>query len=279
MTPDALFARLPGMAPLPPDAWLCVDDDFAHKMALRDRLVAADQTVTGALDGAGPMVAEACAAVLRWIADDGRWRVTTAAVRRPDGVSVSRQPDGLGLIGRLVQEDVLIMAPAGQGYRLVAGVLCFPSRWRLRDKLGHPLPRIHAPVPHYDTMLARRVDRLFACIRPGAPLTRMNWLVHPTDRLDLPLGEDEPAPAVDTAGPYCLRTERQCLWRLPETGAVLFTIKTTATPVAMLQPGLRSALAAAMRNWSDAVIAYRGGRSVWLGALAACSTGAPERGA
>jgi hypothetical protein len=39
------------------------------------------------------------------------------------------------LAGRLVQEDLCLMSAGENGYRLVAGVLCFPSHWRLADKL------------------------------------------------------------------------------------------------------------------------------------------------
>lgn len=269
LKPEMVKARLPGTRPLQPSAWLCVDADYASQMTLRENLLTADDDVVAERAGTDALIREACRTVLEWLALDGRWQVEPEAVHRPDGASVARAADDLRLIGRLVQEDVLIMAAGAPEYSLAAGVLCFPSRWRLSEKLGRPISSIHSPVPHYDEGLARRVNRLFDAVRPGAPLVRMNWLVHPTDRLDQPLGEDEKAPAFVTEGPYFLRTERQCLWRLPLTRAVLFTIKTTIAPVASLAPGLREAIAAAMTGWSQAEIAYRGGEPVWRGALAA----------
>ena len=38
--------------------------------------------------------------------------------------------------------------PGADGlYRLIGGVLCFPSSWVLRDKLGRPISEVHGPVP------------------------------------------------------------------------------------------------------------------------------------
>jgi hypothetical protein len=267
LTAQSLTARLPGTAPLSPATWLDAGPDYANQMARRERLLDAGDDVVAGASGAGDLIAETCHAIINWLAADERWAVGAGAVTRPDGITIARQTDDLRLIGRLIQEDVLVMAPGVPEYRLAAGVLCFPSRWRLSEKLGRALSRIHTPVPQYDAALARRVNRLFDAVRVGAPLVRHNWLVHPTDRLDQPLGETEAAPAFTADGPYFLRTERQCLWRLPQSRAVLFTVKTTITPVSVLDPSLCEALAAAIHDWSAPEIAYRGGEAVWRGAI------------
>jgi hypothetical protein len=59
----------------------------------------------------------------------------------------------LDLAGRLVQEDLCLMQhdPADNTYRLVGASLCFPTRWRLADKMGKPLTAIHDPVPGVDS--------------------------------------------------------------------------------------------------------------------------------
>ncbi len=36
-----------------------------------------------------------------------------------------------------------------QQYRLLGGVVCFPSHWSLLEKLGQDLPTIHSPVPRW----------------------------------------------------------------------------------------------------------------------------------
>lgn len=269
LQPALIATRLPGLSPLVPADWLCVDEDYPTQMAERTALIAADTGVIAALPEAKAAIEEACATVLGWIAADGRWQVSAHRVGRPDGVTIARDAGGLPLLGHLIQEDILIMAPAEPEYRLVAGVLCFPSRWRLDEKLGRPLTGIHRPVPFYDAEVAKRVNRVFAGVRVGAPLLRMNWLVHPTDRLHQPLGESERAPAFSTHGDYFLRTERQCLWRLPQTRAVLFSVKTTILPVGDLDADLRSAFHRALAAASPGEVAYRGGDAVWQGALRA----------
>src|SRR5690606_20013077 len=39
----------------------------------------------------------------------------------------------------LVQEDLILMRKSENGWRLVAGSLCFPSSWSLAEKFGKPL--------------------------------------------------------------------------------------------------------------------------------------------
>ena len=86
-------------------------------------------------------------------------------------------------VGRLVAEDICIMTPhAGSmsdneaEYRLTAALLCAPSRWSLREKLGTSLRSIHGPVPGYDT-IAAPTDRFFARLPVGDIMERTNWSV------------------------------------------------------------------------------------------------------
>ena len=47
--------------------------------------------------------------------------------------------DPLELAGLLVQEDLCIVQNDDNAPVLTAAVLCFPSRWRLAEKIGRPL--------------------------------------------------------------------------------------------------------------------------------------------
>ena len=89
----------------------------------------------------------------------------------------------LDLAGRLVQEDLCLMAPGDTGYTLEAASLCFPSRWRLIDKIGKRMVDIHSPVPDYENKLARPVDRFFDKLDVNRPVWRVNWSL--TDDPDL----------------------------------------------------------------------------------------------
>lgn len=267
---EARTAHPPGLTPLDPAAWLVRDPDYAPQMAERDALLAApDPEVVAALPEAAAPLAEFRALLLDHLAARPEWSLAADAGRRPDGATVALAADTLTLAGRLCQEDFLLMAPGEPEFRLVAGVLCFPSRWSLAQKLGRPLTAIHDPVPVYDETMARRVNRVFAALAPERPVMRINWLMTPTDRLRLMQREGEKTSHGPLGDRFWLRTERQTLRRLPQTGAVVFTVKTTLTPAADLTEAQRAALRALLAAWPDADIAYRGGAAQHAAALAA----------
>ncbi len=224
---DPRSARLPGIQPLDPAAWLLRDDAFAPQMAERDRLLAAIPGRVHAMEPRAEAAAEELRAlVLEHLRADPGYDVGPARVTRPDGVRVARDGAPLMVLGRLVQEDLCVMLPdGGGGHVLAAAVLCFPASWTLEEKMGRALIRIHAPVAVYDADLARRVQRLFDALHPERPLWRANALGYADPALHQPRREADPRPPVPEPPPY-IRAERQCLLRLPESGAVVFSIHT-----------------------------------------------------
>ena len=222
----AASRKLPGIAPLDPADWLHVDETFAAQMAERARLLAGRRDdVLAVTDGAGPAMDELLQVVLDWLAAHGAaYAVGRREVRRPDGVTVAiDRVDPLGTLGHLVQEDLCLMEKHNEAHVLTAAVLCFPASWRLEEKIGRPLEAIHAPVPEYDPSLARRVQRLFDGVQPGRPLWRVNALRYADPALHQPRARVPPGETADL--PY-LRSERQCVLRLPRTRACVFSIHT-----------------------------------------------------
>ena len=241
---DASFLRLPGMRPVGADDWMLVDEVHARQMALRDRFLAGRRAeVVAALPEAREATAEMLDLVLGTLARRADYRVGSGSVTRPDGVEVPiARDDTFGTVGRLVQEDVCLLERRGAEHVLTGAVLVFPSGWTLAQKIGRPLLRIHEPVAAYDADIGRRVQRLFDGLRPGRPLMRANLLWHGLPTLHQPRREGEPKPEAARGERY-LRSERQCLVRLPGTGAVIFTIHTTVVEAAGLPAGVRAALA------------------------------------
>ncbi len=242
---DPHTRRLPGIQPLQDDAWLQVDEAFARQMAERDRLIATTPELVHALLPAARQAAdELYARVLEKLAHAPGYAVGAGEVRRPDGVVVPLDPAApLLTLGRLVQEDLCLMEADGPEHVLTGAILCFPASWTLAEKIGHPLGRIHVPVETYDADIARRVQRLFDAIRPGQPLVRGNFNLYDDPRLFHPHSEKDPRqPARDQT---YLRSERQCLVRLPRTGAVLFSIHTYVIERRKLPPDAEAALMAA----------------------------------
>ena len=144
----------------------------------------------------------------------------------------------LWIAEQLVQEDLVLLRRNEAGWRLVAASLSFPSSWRLADKLGRPMAEIHAPVPGFSagTRNALLIERMFDNLRPEMPVIRWNWsiygdaeLFHPADSPPRRFGPAERAKNV------FLRVERQTLRKLPETGAILFTVRIYVDPLAALE--------------------------------------------
>ena len=252
----------PGLSPMALADWTVVHADFAAQMAYRQRLLVEHPATVMAFDpSARGAVDELLDAILAHLSTRTDYTVDGQTVMRPDGVPVIVDRESpLATLGLLVAEDLCVMLPdADVGeYRLMAAVLCFPSRWLLAEKFRRPLTDIHAPVPHYDQTLARRVNRVFETLRPDRPLVRCNWLVHGDPELFRPMGRDDPGhdrtePA-DTE--LYLRTERQGMVRLPHSGAAVFSIKTSVTPFSALDHDQAVALRSALMDLASETLDY-----------------------
>jgi dimethylamine monooxygenase subunit A len=167
----------------------------------------------------------------------------------------------LDIAGRLVAEDLCLMQASDAGYRLIGATLCFPNRWQLEEKIGQPLDFIHAPVPGFAPALERPVAHFFAALKPDRILARVNWGIADDPTRFQPIGRDADAAITpETAGSALyLRIERQTLRRLPESQAVLFTIRTEIMPLGQViaTPADAIGLAGAIRDMSPAMLRYK----------------------
>ncbi len=165
----------------------------------------------------------------------------------------------------LVPDDLCLLEQRepDAAYRLVAGVVCAPSYWRLRDKLGQPLTTIHAPVPGLNAAIGARIDRFMQGIPTGGLFERRNFFLHAQ--------QDRFQPAADTAryqsqnvDLWMMRTERQQLKRLSERH-ILFSIDVTLQPWRALvaQPMLMQELLARFQQFDDSQIENFGGTDKW----------------
>ena len=264
-----------GVRPLDLDEWLVVDDDFAAQLELKARLLAErHDEVFAARPGTEAAGAELLERIQAWLTTHVPTEGSAPAaepvpsrgdIGRPDGTGSPAPAPGallhpLDRAGRLVQEDLCLLAPEDGRHVLVAASLCFPSHWRLADKMGLPVAAIHGPVPHYAPELEARVDTFFERLRPGRPVVRRNLSIHAHDDLFRPEPHESPdsfAPDLSGLDQVWLRSERQTLLRLDGTGTVVFTIKTQQCPVGVLaqRPDVASALAAKLRALEPELVA------------------------
>lgn len=260
-----------GIKAIDPAGWIEVDGHYEAQIAEKRRLLAERPAeVFGALTDSVEAQAECLEALLAHLERDrpGLVEVDGDVLRltrtgdRHDRAAFADRP--LDLAGRLVQEDLCLMAPSGDTWRLIAASLCFPSRWRLADKLGRPMAAIHAPVPGFNAQLARPVDRFFDRVGPGQVFMRLNWSAIDDPTLFQPAGHGRTgvneAITADNAGDLVwLRIERQTFVRLPRSGVLVFGIKTVLDPLAALagRPDLAAALRETLAGMPDDMRRYK----------------------
>ncbi|MBT7202771.1 MAG: DUF3445 domain-containing protein [Deltaproteobacteria bacterium] len=174
----------------------------------------------------------------------------------------------LELAGRLVQEDLCVMQAVpddfedAREYHLTAAALCFPTRWNLREKIGHPMSEIHDPVPGYREQINAPVNQFMRRLTPEKPMWRINWSLNEDSTLFQPGGhgvlEATPHLTSENAGTEVfLRLERQTLRRLPMTSAILFTIRILQCPLEELNDSEAHQLAQTLRYWPEDLRIYK----------------------
>jgi len=239
-----------GLSRITDAQWLLPDERRDVEVAERHRLLAErHDEVVATLPGTEAAGAEVLDLVRAW--QQAHPTPDRAAGERASWPlsACGTAPHPLEVAARQVQEDLVLMVPHGDGYHLDAAVLCFPSHWRLADKIGRSASAIHEPVPGYETELADKVDRFLDRLRPEVIVARRNWSVHDSPALFAPDPPREPRAAVaDEVGErFWLRSERQTLRRLPVSGAVLFTIRVQQVALAEVRADQNTAHALAAR--------------------------------
>lgn len=165
-------------------------------------------------------------------------------------------------LGQFWEPDYLLLRlDPDERVRLYAGCVCFPSSWRLTEKVGQPIEFIHNPVPGLNTSIGASIHKFLRQLKPGVAWGRTNWGLssspelnqHPDRRIP-PLG---PAPQL---GAVWLRVEHQALIALPRTGGVLFGIRIAVHPLEEVraEPLAATRLRRALQSMPADVARYKG---------------------
>ncbi|HEX2942079.1 MAG TPA: DUF3445 domain-containing protein [Rhodopila sp.] len=268
---------------VPEAAWFEIDRQYQAELAEKRRLLESRRDdVFAVTPGSEAARAETLAMVATalathhpdWFSRDGRRLRNRLTGEAWDTEAPPCDP--LELAGRLVQEDLCLIQNTAKGPMLAAAVLCFPSRWRLADKIGKPLAAVHAPVPLYADRLARPVDRFMRHLKPGHIAARLNWSVLDDPALFQPAGKwrqdmQHDITAANAGERIFLRVERQTLRRLPTSDAVLFGIRVHVYPLHRMAR-YASRLAAAVRalppdiQHYKSLLPFRAALLAWLDA-------------
>ncbi|WP_139792336.1 heme-dependent oxidative N-demethylase family protein [Henriciella litoralis] len=232
----------PGLRPIAERQWLMPDSEADEWLLAKQILMEnqPDDTVLGDIDGRAAfellaMVGEASG--LRTCED---WT------------------NPLAMAAALVSDDLCLLERDEDGeWVLEAGAVAAPTYWRLSEQIGLTLGGLHGPVPGGDPQLARRINRIFDGLGEGKVLERFNWTVQAGNARYTPVRPD--ASGADPEDLH-LRVERQTIRKLPETGAVCFTIRVCLDPLLPIlrDDDLREAFEDAWIGTDRALRAYKG---------------------
>lgn len=255
------------LSPLPEQDWLRPGPDALAQLAEKRRVLSLHERSVIAEDD-GPGGRELLALVRDWLRAHGGpdYQVNEQNVQLPDGTDVLADPARpFHSLARLVQDDFCLLRKTPSGHVLTAACLCFPSSWRLAEKLGKPLEAVHDPVPGYQEKMAHRVNRIFDNLRPDQIVWRQNWSVDEGYDLYRPVPHDHSqwmAAGEDPLVRLSIRTERQTLRKLPKSSDIVFTIRIGQMPLQSLNdPGkeqLRSLFANQLASLTEEECAYKG---------------------
>jgi dimethylamine monooxygenase subunit A len=170
------------------------------------------------------------------------------------------EDQSLQTLARACEPDFALLPRGEDGvFRLAGGAVCFPSSWALREKLGKPLEEIHAPVPNLNPSLARQIHTFLDRIIPGAAWARENWgLSRDCELNHHPSLPHRQLDAGISITDVWLRLERQLLFKLPATGAILFGIRVDVHPLQGMPASARNGLARTIGTMPPSILAYKG---------------------
>lgn len=193
------------------------------------------------------------------LTEDGVPLLAEAAVlARSWGVPLA--DDSLHALGRAWEPDFVLLSLGEAGPVVEGGVVCFPSSWALREKLGRTLSFTHGPVPKLNEQLAPRIDTVLRKLSAGAAWERENWsLARTPERNRHPRREEPRLDGTIMPDEVWLRSEHQVLLRLPQTGGVLFGIRIELVPMrtVLAEPVAREGLRRALESMSDEAAVYK----------------------
>lgn len=237
------------------------DSEYEHELAERADILAADPTRHAVLSHMRPAAWDAMLTLMRELAvtypdrmrlhqkADQSWHwendilgVTQEFVYGED-TTLPEEP--LRYICDQVQEDVVLLDQRSDQLFADAGVVTFAADWSFGFDVGMSFLEIHGPVPRVRKEgVITRAHEFIKRLQPHQPYRRTNWTMTIGRRLDVSTerypewGPDrEMIGHVDdvTFGQLVhLRVEVQHLIRLPDSGAVMFLIRTYMLPLNQL---------------------------------------------
>jgi hypothetical protein len=169
-------------------------------------------------------------------------------------------PDRIADVALSVADDLCVI-DVGDAQRLVAACVCAPSYWRLLDKIGLPLGKIHDPVPQLNAKIGDNIARFVANAPMGQPFARSNWFLHNDNTL---FHDNNQETLVKPVADWFVRSEQQTLCRLSGQ-YLLFTIRIVCEPLRHIEyfPQAQGDLLKSLAGLDEDEIEHFGGLAKW----------------
>lgn len=201
-------------------------------------------------------------------------------VKLPLSVSHLSSEEILLLLSQTIEEDFIILMkdPSkhdeidGDEYYFKAGIFAFAAGFNPQDRFDKPLSFIHHPIPNYESKLKLSMNKFFTRLAPNQFVTRSNFSVQTHSQFfvdDSNKGHNLPEGFVqkpldrkdlDFDNQVHYRSERQVLTKLPQTGAIVFSIRTYLTPMVTLKSEsdeIRENFIGAINRFPDDIKLYK----------------------
>lgn len=250
-----------GLRSLEVEQWLEAGEDLLAQIVERQQLIqSAREIVYQELPGYKAAISELVDRIVENLKEfhDRDYIITSNTVTYlPTDTTISLNSDDVLLqLASVIAEDLVVLARDKNEWKIVAGAVIFPSRWKLSEKIGKGMDAVHAPVPGYATALAPYMTATFDKVTVDRPVWRKNWSLHSTEHLHQPTSIHEPA----SPGNYWWRTERQTLTRAKSGEFMYFTIRNRAEPLQWIksEPESSALFAETLASYSPETIEYKG---------------------
>ncbi|MFE0750335.1 heme-dependent oxidative N-demethylase subunit alpha family protein [Gordonia sp. NPDC058843] len=281
-----------------------IDAEYRTELDQRATILAADPTRHAVLPHMVPAAWDAMLTIMRELdsaypeqmqlrstgADTWMWRNTVLGIeqgfRYGDDTTLPDEP--LRYITSQVQEDIALLDQRNDQLFVDAGVVTFAADWSFGFDVGMSFLEIHGPVPRVRKEgVITRAHEFLKRLQPHQPYRRTNWTLTIDRRLDVSTeiyhewGPDresiQTVPDDEFGRRVHLRVEVQHLIRLPDSGAVMFVIRTYMLPLeqlATVEPWRRrtaevlAELPADMADYKG-IIKFRDRAASWLRSAAA----------
>ena len=250
-----------GLRSLEDALWLEGGSDLRQQIV--ERLALAEEArdvVYQELPGFRPAIEELVLRITKNLSEyhHDKYKVTNDAVTYlPENLTVNLSAsDVLLKLAAIIGEDLVVLAREDSEWKIVAGAVLFPSRWKLSEKIGKGMDAVHGPVPGFAEALAPYMTATFDKITADRPVWRKNWSLHSTADLHQPTSIHAPAAPEN----YWWRTERQTLTRAACGEYLYFTIRNRAEPLSWIKesPDSAALFAQTLTTFSPDTVEYKG---------------------